>query len=396
MGLFDFFLKNKEVESRTTRKLSLGEISYKVEGLFKESDSKVKIIKEEINKNIALMDDDLKAQINVLKSINLEQRKEDERLKKIVMENLGFYISHLDNLIDEFEKTKSLEVKEGILKIQFILDDFSKKSHKSYEKATILIGEEVEQTKEIIKNFNKGFVKIAGENESVFIKIGHIQEFKELNSKIEDLRGIKEGINRQIKSLRELKIKQEKQKSFFEEDYSKFKQSEEFKELFMQEQRLNGELSKLNNEIMGIKEKINIRFLLKYYHGDNKCSELLKNYRENFIEALGNDETLEIARLVEKVLAINIQKELLDLRERDMNLRIRDNLPAQAKLNIFEDRIKNADLEISGLKEKESAEIKKLERANKKEAFFINGKINKAKEIIGDIEIVNANKLKEV
>ena len=389
MGFFEFFRKKKEVESRIIRKVSIDEISNEIEELFKELENKLQIVGEEINKNLALVIDNLRAQTNVLKLINLEHRREDEKIKRIVSENLGFYISHLENLINEFEKTKNLEVKDCLSKIQLILEDFYKKSYKSYEKATILIGEEIGQVKEIIKNFNKEFVKTLQESDSVFIKIKFIEEVKELNNKIKNLGKIKEEIDKQIKSLKELREELEKQKSFFEEGYYKFKQSEEFKKILMLEQRFNEELIDFNNEVLKIKEKIDIKFLLKYYHNDPKHHRLLKSYRENFIETLENDEVSEIVKLVEKARNIDIKKEILNLKEKNRNLKMRDNLPAKAKLKIFEDKIKNIDLEISDLEKRESAETRKFERFKNKETSLINEKINKAKEIIEDIEIAN-------
>lgn len=390
--ILEFFQKNKETDGETIKKVSLEELSYEIERSFKELESKAKITKEEINKNLALMINDLRVQINVLKFINLERRKEDERLKRMVLENLGVYINHLETLIIELEKTNNLEVKDCILKIQFVLDNFYKKSFKNYEKATILVGEEIGRVKEIIKHFNKDFIKMVQKNSFIFTKITCIEEFRKLDNKIEALRKIKEEIDKQIESFGKLKEKLENQKYIFEEDYYIFKQSEEFKEILMQEQRFNKELINLNNEIMKIKEKINIKFLLKYYHNDTRCNELLKSYKENFIKTLENDETLEIVRLVEKAKAMNIKKEILDLKEKNKKLKIKDNISSQTKLKIFEDRIKNVDLEIYGLKEKELVEMKKFKKFNEKEASLVNEKINKAKDILGNIEIVNLNK----
>ncbi|MBI2498799.1 hypothetical protein HYV88_00995 [Candidatus Woesearchaeota archaeon] len=390
MGIFKYFQRNKE-KSKLIRKVSLEEITYDIEKLFNELKDKTKIIKEEINKNLILMINDIRTQINVLKSITLEERREDERLKKIVLENLKFYIDHLEKFIGEFEKIENLEVKEYISEIQLILDNFYKRSFKSYEKATILIGEEIKQIKDIIKNFNKDFVKILQENEVVFIKMNSIKEFKELNNKIKDLGKIREEIDKQTNIFRESRIKLEKQKSFFEEDYHKFKQSEEFKEDLLQEQKFKEELSNLNNKIKEIKEKIDIKLLLKCYHNDNKYNELLKSYRENFMEALESDENLEIVKLVEKASYTNIKKEIFDLKEKIEKMKIRNNKPSQTKLKIFEDRIKNVDLDISGLKEKEMTEIKKSKRFNEMETSLVTEKANKAKDIFENIEIINPN-----
>jgi len=387
MGIFKYFQRNKEIKSKLIRKVSLEELTHDIEKLFNELRDKTKMIKEEINKNLVLMINDLRTRINVLKSINLEERREDERLKKIVLENLKLYIDHLEKFIGEFDKIDNLEVKEYISEIQLILDNFYKRSFKSYEKATILIGEEIKQIKDIIKNFNKDFAKILQENEAIFIKMSSIEEFKELNNKIKDLGKIREEIDKQTNILRESRINLEKQKSFFEEDYYKFKQSEEFKDTLLQEQKFNEELNNLNNKIREVKDKIDIKLLLKQYHKDNKYNELLKSYRENFMETLERDENLEILKLVEKASNINIKKEIFDLKEKNEKMKKRDNKPCQTKLKIFEDRIKNVDLDISGLKEKEMTEIKKSKRFNEMKASLVTEKVNKAKNILENIEI---------
>ena len=152
MGIFDFLKSKKEEPKKVKLRFN------KLEGWLYE---KIKMNKEKehrilisINSIISETILTLNEQRFMLDKIDLKDRKEEERLKRIVVENISFYSSHLDKLIFNLKNLKKESLEEMLEHLNKIFLDFKQKSNTSFEKSTILVGKELGDIKETITKFS--------------------------------------------------------------------------------------------------------------------------------------------------------------------------------------------------------------------------------------------------
>src|SRR3989344_4236772 len=224
---------------------------------FKELDQKINL--EEINlekernelknKVISISDvfiNEAEGKIKVLNLINIDSKKEEEKLKNIVKDGLDLYIYCINELIINLKILSSLKTEDCFRKLLSAIQVFSRNSIKAREKATILIGKEIKETEDVIKSF--------------LAKCNFIfNEYNRLNNKNEKLKMIK-------KMLME------------------FSESLHFEEL------LNKEVKSLNEIFIKNKDQLK--------HINNQIFDIVKKYSSNFKRSLIEDKTLDIVAIL--------------------------------------------------------------------------------------------------
>src|SRR3989344_3067157 len=223
---------------------------------FKELDQKINL--EEINlekernelknKVISISDvfiNEAEGKIKVLNLINIDSKKEEEKLKNIVKDGLDLYIYCINELIINLKILSSLKTEDYFRKLLSAIQVFSRNSIKAREKATILIGKEIKETEDVIKSF--------------LAKCNFIfNEYNRLN----------------IKNNLEYAQDLEKRDKFATEK------------------------QRLESEIRTIKEKINFKLLAEIYHVNNEKFDIVKKYSSNFKRSLIEDKTLDIVAIL--------------------------------------------------------------------------------------------------
>ncbi len=376
------FFKKEEIKI----KLSLNESVSKINEEKDKLELKTRNIKKEIRHNLMLLISNLRLQIKVLRSIDLEHRKEHERIKIIVLENLSFYVSHLERLIENLEKIdETLDMDQYIAEIQNNFNRFKKESHNSFEKATILIGRELEEVQGLIKKAFQNFNQIIDENKEIFEKIVLIKDLQNKIQEVHNKRKIQEEISDSINNLVKTKGELQTEKILIEKQYEDFKNSKKFREFIEQKEKTKKNQDELNQEVFRLKEKINIKFLLKRFHDNKERSNLLLGYRDNFLNALEEDKGLEIIKITKEVLNIDIDEDISSIKQRQLKVENKNDLEKED--NFFSDKIKNINLEIMNTKNQVEEENKKLIRFNEKEKQLIIEFNKQIKNLIGEVEI---------
>lgn len=376
------FFKKEEIKI----KLSLNESVSKINEEKDKLELKTRNIKKEIRHNLMLLISNLRLQIKVLRSIDLEHRKEHERIKIIVLENLSFYVSHLERLIENLEKIdETLDMDQYIAEIQNNFNRFKKESHNSFEKATVLIGRELEEVQGLIKKAFQNFNQIIDENKEIFEKIVLIKDLQNKIQEVHNKRKIQEEISDSINNLVKTKGELQTEKILIEKQYEDFKNSKKFREFIEQKEKTKKNQDELNQEVFRLKEKINIKFLLKSFHDNKERSNLLLGYRDNFLNALEEDKGLEIIKITKEVLNIDIDEDISSIKQRQLKVENKNDLEKED--NFFSDKIKNINLEIMNTKNQVEEENKKLIRFNEKEKQLIIEFNKQIKNLIGEVEI---------
>ena len=389
MGFFDFLRKKKEEIKETEKEISLVELESQIKDKLNEYSGSSKDIKKSIKESVSLLISELKTGNESVKNIDLKERKENERLKLIVRENLYFYVNYVDKLIKDLEKIREdLETEEYIMQINSVFDNFKKNSNKSFEKSTILVGKELEKMQETIRNFFQKLNGVISENRDIFEKTRILNRTEAIRADLIENRKIclelKKGIERLESENKKLSV----DKIEFEKEFDKFKTSEEYSQFLEETKKREKEKEDLEKEIFKLKERINLKGLLKYFHSDSKKSKIILGYIENFIAGLGKDADMTLAKMVNEVFKSDIKKELEQIKEANEKLR-EENWEKKAgrKIEVFESEIRKTEFDISRIKEEAESERKKLIKFEERENYLLDEISKKASEILGKVKV---------
>tara|TARA_B100000315_G_C14522507_1_gene562249 strand:- start:297 stop:1448 length:1152 start_codon:yes stop_codon:yes gene_type:complete len=368
MGFWDFFKKN-EKQIVETEKVSENEFENwllnKKTKIEKQGQDFLDIVK----KKISLLISELEGEISVLRNVNIEEKKVEEKIKLIVKENLNNYINYLEKLMLQLREINN--EKEVVEKINFIFTDFQKKSALSYAKATILIGKEMADTKESIKKFFKDAEDIFNTHKSVIEEskiVGLIEiEIKKFNEililKSEIMNDIEECVNK-INNLKEIiKIK--------EEEIETIKKSEKFIEENKKEQELNAKKQELEKDIDKLSKIINFKALTNFYHSFENEMNMIKKYRENFKETFHKTKGEEIMSLLResKLQDANILNKIQEIEEKEKE--IKNIIIEETGMENLSNIVNNAKSEIESLNSEKIMKEKKSEKLERNKEYII-------------------------
>jgi len=295
MSFLDFFRRKKPEQPKP---ISEEKIPEHIEKLQKELSEKSHLIEEEIEKNKSTLISNLKNKILSLDSIKVEEKREHEKIKSIVKENLQSYILQLKLLIDNLEKTKEDSPSKKLEKIDVHLRRFQKHSFKNYERATILIGKEMLETKEAIISFSQEVNKIYSENQDSIKKLEEILKLKELEKNTASIKKITNEIQRKIKDFEEEKNLLQEQKEKSENILAKFKESDEYKKFLLKKSQSEFQLSQLKASSQKIKDEINLKSLQKQFYEIEEKKEIIKKYKDNFLQTLSQDDEMLLLKIL--------------------------------------------------------------------------------------------------
>ncbi len=371
MGFWDFLKKNNtEKEEIKVEKIAVEELRpwllTKKKKIAEKEENFLKLVREKI----AQLIQELEEEASVLKRINVEEKKAEEKIKLIVRENLHNYIYYLERLIN---KLKEINKENGgiIEKIDFVFFDFKKRSSISFEKTTFLIGKEMASVKDSTRNFFENLDNILKENKKLIDESKIINSAEKKIEKLSEIEKIQLDIKKliceydvKINSLRsEIKIK--------EEEIKNIKKSEKF----IKENRKMGEIEKkkaeLEKEIYKLKEMIDLKSLANFFHSFQKEMDVIKAYKENFKNAFQKESGADILGLIReaKLQNIGIIDKIEEINKKKKE--IETIIVNKTGIEDLEIRIKKIESEIETTTSKKFVEEKRRENLerNLKEAI---------------------------
>ena len=374
MGIFNFLKKfsKKEPEIVVTEKVEFSNIKYFLEN----KKQQLKLQEEEflnkfkeINNNLI---NSLQEKIKQLENLDLDQKKAEDRIKIIVKENFKSYLYYVELLIKDISNLEEINSSlDMISKINSTFLNFQKKAETSYQKATYLIGE-LGQIKEEISNYFKKTETLIKENDDI-IKISRILE--SIGKKLEELLKI-DNISKEIdkeKSKNEEKINEVNNKiRNHEEEIIKIKNSNEHKELLKNEETLNKKDSELEIQIIKIKNLINLKTLSGICHKSEKDMIIIKNYRNNFINAFKEDSNNKLKEILESTNQIEnkelIKEQLINIENLNEQIEMINNSINNHSLKEIQrinEQIRNTKSELDNLNRNIEKENKRLVKSRK-------------------------------
>ena len=387
MGFWDFFRKrNKGKEEIENEKISVRELEpwlfNKKTEIKKQEEIFLKVIQERIFQLIQESEEEISA----LKKIDVDKKKAEEKIKLIVKENLDNYIYYLEKLMAKLKDTseeKDNAVRNIIEKINSVFSDFEKRSKMSYEKATFLIGKEMEKTKESIGLFFKDLKKFLKENQDLIDKAKIISSTETKIRKFSEVKKIKSEIEKTILDYNNKINNLNNNIKIREEEIKKIKKSEKFIEQEKKKEELKQKKEELEEGIYKLREIIDFKALTNFFHIFEKEMNMIKAHKENFKQAFQKTNGVEIISLLQesKLQSPEIINKMQDItkKEREINSMVIEEIGVEN----LETRIKKIKSEIEILNSKKLAE----EKRNNKLSRNLNEIINLIKEELIKINV---------
>ena len=362
MKLFSFFKKKKIKDLKhEVSKVFFDELESWIENKEKEIENKEKEIFELVSGRIFEVVKELEERLKILKNVDVDSKKVEDRIKLLVKESLRNYIEHVENFINALKSLEYQKTENFVDKINKIFTDFEKRSYMSYEKTTIIIGKEIATLKDEIVNLSKYLKKefeknkeILNSSKVVFLIKTKIKEIQKNNKFFEE-------VSEKIKQLnKEVQDYAEKNKKFTEEIEKIKKKPEYFKNLKKQEE-VKLQKEKLKTEIEILKSLIDFKKLSNFFHKYEKDMKVVKEHKENFKLEFQKD-------CGEKILSLLDESKL---NNSSILNKVKEVKGVKEKIKEEENKIKKNETEdLLAMVEKNGLEIEKLNdekyRINKK------------------------------
>lgn len=361
MTLFDFLKKQKRKKiAEPKRKISLSQIEDYLKN--KESENKLKeekvfeFIQEKINNFIM----GIRGKINIAKSIDIDPEKAEDKLKFLTDMGREKYLESVENFIQDLENLQKKDFKRFFEDMDRIFLNFYKSSRGNYERATILIGKEMDDIREHLKNFSKDLTKIFEQNKEIielYIKISVLrQKLKKINESKETLKKLNEEIVLLDKKITE----SEKETEKILEEIEKTKKSEDYLKNLKIKERIRLVKIELDKSILDLRQLIDFKALAGFFHIFEDSMEIVKAYRNDFRTTFKKDYGDEILRLLNEAKLNNefIEKKINEIKNKKEEI-------INYQKNFIEDSVEVLLSKIEKIKENISELNKEKDRKNK-------------------------------
>ncbi|OIO81705.1 hypothetical protein AUJ84_00565 [Candidatus Pacearchaeota archaeon CG1_02_32_132] len=356
MGFLDFFRKRKEKVNEIER-IGYDEIESWNKNKALLIDNEKKVFHESINVRVSELVKKLRDGTRIVEEIDWEKIKAEDRIKLIVRENLDNYMSYLEKLIEDLEGQDEFD--ENKMREAFLA--FEKKAGMSYQKATILIGNELANIQEIIRNFFKEFDKMKKENKKLIDNIIVMESLKEKLITVREsdrtIAIVINGIENDEKNVERLNKKIEELKK----EIILIKESDRYISWKEKKEKLEAHIIKLNMEIRYLRDMIDFKILARIWHENEEEMETINMYKSNFQKGFQKDKSGILKKLIQTLENKDkINKKLEDVF--NLEREIRDyKLEVNPEVEV-EEKIDKMDSDVQILKEKMSKEEKKVDK----------------------------------
>jgi len=362
MGIFDFFKRKKqEIEIEKIKFENLESWLKNRKQKNKEKQEKFLI---QINEKISQLIIDLEKQIDILKNKDIDERKVEQKIKLVVKENLDQYITYLNRLINDLREIKRDD--KIINNLDKVFSDFEKKSIMSYQKATILIGEELEKTRDYIAVFSRDIKNILESNKSLIKELEVLGVVDNKMKDIEDVRTIEKEISETISDNKKKVKDLTNEMITISREINQIIKSEEY----LEQEKKQRELIKLRQDferaIIELKAMFDFKELSNIFHTSVKKMNIIKEYKNNFKQAFEKDKGKNIIELI-KESNISIEAILVKIEEVE-NLKDKINsIVIKDLTKDLEDEKNKIEIKIAEIELEASKQNKRFEKLDERE-----------------------------
>jgi hypothetical protein len=356
---------------------------------------------EDIENKISQINENLKNEINKtienienLKNAKLKNEQISTKEKQYMQGNRDFYIKRVSIFVNSIVIPKD-NVLKCLEKIHTDINAVSKSTAKAYQILQHFFSDETYKIAQNIKSIDSHFKQLKD-----ILQNKEISMSKEVK---EEIKNLKNTIEKEIKLKKEIKVVESKIKEFEQKKkqiISKLtnkEQGEDFQnyhKLKVDEYKINEQLNEIKDELFHYFSSIE-HTLKKHIKINLEDEELLNKYLKDPLSALVKDSKLEIQNILRKITEnIDTDKIEIKLKKKEKTLKTIENI-TEKKLNSFLMAQKDFLSELKNINEKtakytiinEIEDIKKSIKKSEKEIQEFKDKLIKTKEDIKKIDI---------
>jgi len=323
MGFFDFFKKLVNIEGKgreEKKEADGGELSFEVKfseiakftaPLEKESVERVNSAAAEFYSEIFEKKEELKELSEELKKFDLNKRKEPEKIKFIVNQNREAYLAFIAIFLLDIEKiNKEEEIEKNIEKIRKSLDNFTRQSARSYYIVNELIGKELKNITEKLKEIDELLGEFVSKNLELIARIKNISK---LDEKIKDLlekKKFEKEIEKNSLLIKEKKNEYEKKFQMLKEDIEKIKSSDDFKKSVELGEKIQIKEREIFDLSCFISQEANFKILDKYSYYSPENKKIIDKFKDNSLEILPPENEGQFLRIVKECINLINQEKI--------------------------------------------------------------------------------------
>jgi len=320
--LKDLFTKNQTPDSKDNL------ISADSESLKKDIydiNEKLKIDYILLNKNLQKILNNLKDDAEVLKKVNLEEKKVESRIRDANETARKDYLFSLEKLIENLRQEK--EGDEMFTFTSSELNKFHNQTKKSYQYASLIIGEEMKKIKDRIKEIEKLEADFIEKNRSNLIKKQNLTQLIVKYNEKEKLASKYNEIKNQISEFELSCDNIKKQIMSLQKNLDEKKSSTGYKKRLETQKELQDKKDSLRSLELTISVFFDKKLLERYLQieSNKEIISLVQEYLLNPALALQNDSNLIIIEIFQ-----NISEKLKD---GSFNFKDLDKAIDKAKIN---------------------------------------------------------------
>ncbi len=337
MTLFDFFkkLKRKKI-AEPERKISFSQIENYLEK--KESENR---LKEEqafglIQKKIDEFMVSIREKINLAKSIDIDSKKAEERFKSLTNTGREKYIESVENFIQGLESLQKKDLKKFFEDMNRIFSNFNKSTHRNYEKATILIGKEMKDILECLRNFSKDLKKIFDQNKEIIELYRKISALRQKLNQINESKETHKNIDEEIILLDKKITENEKETEKILEKIKIIKKSKDYLKSLETKEKIRLAKTELDKSILDLRQFIDFKALANFFHIFEDQMDIVKAHRNDFKTAFKKDYGDSILLLLNEAKLNNefIEEKIREIKNKKQEI-------ADCEKNLKEDKTQN-------------------------------------------------------
>jgi len=313
MGILSFFKKifSEPEEAEIVKiKIAFSGIEKFIKNKIDETNSKEKEAISLIKKNITAFTSELRDKIKAVKEVDVESKEKNDKIKSAVNEGRKKYIEFLERFIENLESIENIKDIEPTneknkTNLEKVTEDinsaflrFNESSGKSYERATILIGKEMGNIKETLKNLSSELITIFNENKEI---ISNSKRILLIESKVNEIKETKEKslkIDEEITNLTNKIIGKKEESKSISEKIDKIKNSPEYLENIEKEKTIQLEEKEVEKEILNLKQIIDFKALSNFFHIFEDRMAIVKLYRDDFTVEFKKDKGSRLLNLL--------------------------------------------------------------------------------------------------
>ena len=382
MGISDWFKKEPKLIE-----VSLDLLENWIEEKKIETRDEEGIFVNSVKKRIKNLLDELEYEIEVLERVDLSEKKEVERARHIIEENLNNYINYVKKLKENLETVEiTIWMSSDMLvkKIHAVFLEFEKRSMKSFQKATILVGKEIEAVKNSIAEFFKDFNRKIKENKKL-MENSHVIFF--VDDKLKELgkiKDVKEEIMNKIQTIDSNIKKFNKMVNQIHAEIEAVKKSQEYLDEIAEEEKIKNQKAEVEKKIYELKQAIDFKELTRIFHSNKKEMEMIKKFREDF-QTVFEDvsvfmEFLKISNLLTEIVSFDINR-IIEMKKEIADSEDKLELKISSEIVVKNSEAERLKREIGELEKEKTKEIGRTEKLEENKEDIINLIKEKLKEI---------------